>query len=53
MFALIYMYMLFEENSRKPYTFAEIWPVGLGSFLMVSALILGNSAMIHGKAGPT
>ena len=53
LFSLIYMFLFINENATVPYTLEEIWPVGLGSFLMVFAVILTNFALAYGKAGPS
>jgi hypothetical protein len=50
---MIYFILMMFENSEIPYTFSEFWPIGFGSFLMVFAVILTNTSIAYGKAGPS
>jgi drug/metabolite transporter (DMT)-like permease len=52
-FSIIYFVLMVQENSRIPYSFEEVWPVGFGSYLMVFSVILTNCAIAYGKAGPS
>jgi hypothetical protein len=53
-FGLAYLVLfIYENNYVRPYTWQEIWPVGLGSYFTLFGAVLINYAIAHGKAGPS
>ena len=53
LFALVYFILFINEHILNPYTFSELWPIGIGSFLLMFAVITSNYALAYGKAGPS